>query len=272
MKPQPTPVRRSVPLAIADDIRMRIESGELSPGDPVPTIHQLGETWGCTVGAAREAHRLLKEQGLVTGGRGKPLSVRQPVNQTLRSSARHQIEKDLAAQPEEERAKVGTAELETGISFEEIDYSSTYDVIPANVDLAEAFKVDAGTDILMRTYEARISRTGVLNSWSLSYLPVEIIGQNPAYMDAANEPWPGGTQYQLRTLGIEVGEMIDEVTGRMPTTAEREDWHMDAGVPLLVVRRISIDTTGRVVEVSDATFPADRTKLSFPTPLKPWSE
>jgi GntR family transcriptional regulator len=259
-------------LAIADDIRMRIESGELSPGEPVPTIHQLCETWDCTVGAAREAHRLLKEQGLVTGGRGKPLSVRMPVRQTLRSSTRHQIEKDLAANPEEERAKLGTSELETGVPFDEIQYRSLYEVIPADEDLADAFKVGIGTEILQRTYEARIARTGVLNSWSLSFLPVEIIGQNPDYMNADKEPWPGGTQYQLRTLGIEIGEIVDEVTGRMPTTAEREDWHMDQGVPLLIVRRISIDTTGRVVEVSDANFAADRTKLSFVTPLKPWSE
>ena len=35
-------------------------------------------------------------------------------------------------------------------------------------------------------------------------------------------------------------------------------------------RRISIDTDDRIVEVSDADYPADRTELQFVTPLKPW--
>jgi GntR family transcriptional regulator len=89
-------------------------------------------------------------------------------------------------------------------------------------------------------------------------------------MDASNEPWPGGTQHQLYTVGIEIMTMIDEVTAKMPTTVDRQAWGLDNGIPLLLVRRISIDKLDRIVEVSDAVFPADRTKLEFKTPLKPW--
>jgi GntR family transcriptional regulator len=64
--------------------------------------------------------------------------------------------------------------------------------------------------------------------------------------------------------------MIDEVTARMPTTVEVNMWGLPAGVPLITCRRISVDGEGRVVEVSDADYPADRTELHFVTPLKPW--
>ncbi|MFG1998304.1 GntR family transcriptional regulator [Spirillospora sp. NPDC048911] len=272
MKPQVTPAKRSVPLAIADDIRIRIERGELTPGDKVPTIHELCEEWSCTVGAAREAHRLLKDQGLVSGGRGKPLTVRVPPQRIVRSSTRHQIEKDLAVRPEQERAQVGTAELETNIAFDQLEHSAIYEVIRANEDLANVFKVNVGTEILQRTYETRVRRGGHRNAWSLSYLPVELIGANPDYLDPNKEPWAGGTQYQLASLGIELGRIVDEVSGRMPTTVERQEWDMEQGVPVLEVRRVSIDTNGRVVEVSDAVFPADRTELSFETPLAPWEK
>ncbi|TDD75796.1 GntR family transcriptional regulator [Actinomadura rubrisoli] len=272
MKPQVTPAKRSVSLAIADDIRIRIERGELTAGNPVPTIQKLCEDWGCSVGAAREAHRLLKDQGLVSGGRGKPLAVRVPPRRIVRSSTRHQIEKDLAIRSEEERSQIGTAELETNIAFAELEHSATYDVIEANENLARVFNVGTGTEILQRTYETRLRKGGQRNAWSVSYLPTELIGGNPDYLDSANEPWAGGTQYQLLTLGIELRQIVDEVTSRMPTTVEREEWDMEAGVPILEVRRISIDTEGRVVEVSDAVFPADRTELSFETHLTPWEK
>ena len=41
-------------------------------------------------------------------------------------------------------------------------------------------------------------------------------------------------------------------------------------MPIIVCRRISIDTDGRVVEISDADYPADRTELHFVTPLRAW--
>ena len=50
--------------------------------------------------------------GLVTGHRGSPLKVRTPRRMTIRSSDRHQVEKDLVLQPEAERAQTGTSELE----------------------------------------------------------------------------------------------------------------------------------------------------------------
>jgi len=91
-------------------------------------------------------------------------------------------------------------------------------------------------------------------------------------MDASNEPWPGGTQHQLSTVGIEIARIVDEVTAQMPTTVDRQRWDLEGGVPLLRNLRTSIDTAGRVVELSDATYPADRTLLRFTTPLQPWSQ
>jgi GntR family transcriptional regulator len=89
-------------------------------------------------------------------------------------------------------------------------------------------------------------------------------------LDEKNEPWPGGTLHQLSTVGIEIMRVVDEVTARMPTNAEAQAWDMPSGVPLLVCRRISFDANDRLIEVSDAEYPADRTELRFITPLKPW--
>ncbi|MGI5523366.1 hypothetical protein ACQEUX_20905 [Micromonospora sp. CA-259024] len=56
----------------------------------------------------------------------------------------------------------------------------------------------------------------------------------------------------------------------MPTTAEVQLWGLPDGIPLIFCRRISVDADERIVEISDAEYPADRTELRFVTPLKPW--
>ncbi len=73
-------------------------------------------------------------------------------------------------------------------------------------------------------------------------------------------------------MGVEVDRIIDHITATMPTTVEAQAWSLPEGTPLLWVRRISIDTTDRVVEVSDAQYPADRTMLTFHTQLTRWED
>ena len=45
---------------------------------------------------------------------------------------------------------------------------------------------------------------------------------------------------------------------------------MDDGGALLIVRSASIDTDNRVVEISEASYPADRSQLEFVEKLDRW--
>lgn len=47
-------------------------------------------------------------------------------------------------------------------------------------------------------------------------------------------------------------------------------WDLPPGVPMLRCRHISVDQHGRRVEISDAEYPAERTRLDFVTPLTAW--
>lgn len=270
MQPQATAGERPVKVRIADDIRMRIELGELPPGAPIPTIQELTEKWDVSPRTARDAHALLRQMGLVTGHRGSPLKVRTPRHMTIRSSDRHQVEKDLVLQPEAERAQTGTSELEMRTPVSDLIFGCTAERVPADETLAGVLGVTPGTELLLRTFRKADRKTGALHEWSVSYIPVDLIKGNPDIIDKADQPWPGGTQHQLYTVGIEVMQIVDEVTCTMPTTVDQQLWDLEDGVPLLAVRRISIDDQDRVVEVSNAVFPGDRTKLIFTTPLKKW--
>ncbi len=270
MDPQPTTVQAPLQLRIADYIRMQIERGELRPGDPLPTLAELCQRWSCSMNSARSAIALLKAQGLITSGRGKPPTVRIAPRKVIRSSERHQVEKDLAIRPEAERASIGEAETNLNMSISEQKFEAHYDQIPAGDELANIFAIRPDDLVLRRRFEATDKDTGLRLSWSVAYIPVDLVKGNPAILDERNEPWPGGTMNQLATVGIEIARIVDEVTVRMPTTVEMQLWGLPDGVPIIFCRRISIDTTDRVVEVSDADYPADRTELQFVTPLRPW--
>lgn len=272
MQARPTPVEAPIHLRIADDIRMGIERGELQPGDSLPTLAELCRRWHCSMNSARGAVSLLKAQGLITVGRGRAPIVRVPPARVVRSSERHQTEKDLAAGPLEERAAIGEAETNLAMSIAEQHFTAAYDLVPAGAEIAQLLHIDPGTTVLRRRFESTERRTRKLLSASVSYIPKSLVERNPALLDERNEPWPGGTQHQLATVGIEIMCMIDRVAARMPSTVEARQWGLPDGVPLLVCRRLAIDQHDRTVEISDADYPADRTELRFATHLGAWTE
>jgi len=272
MEPRLTAVPAPLQVRIADDLRLKIQRGDLQPGDSLPTLQELATHWSCSLNPVRTAIDLLKQQGLITGGRGKAPIVRIPPRQVVRSSARHQDEKDMVLRPERERAQVGTAEVESQIQISELKFVPTYGVVPADPDVATALHIREGDEVLRREWEMIDPRTRRREAWSVSHIPVAYVESNPDLFDPANEPWPGGTQHQLSTVGIEIMAIIDEVTAHMPTTADAQLWDLDPGVPMLRCRRISIDQHDRRVEISDAEYPADRTRLDFITPLRPWED
>ncbi|MGH3708790.1 MAG: GntR family transcriptional regulator [Pseudonocardiaceae bacterium] len=257
-------------IRIADDLRLKIKHGELKPGDSLPTLQELAQQWACSLNPVRSAIDLLKQQGLITGGRGKAPVVRIPPRQVIRSSARHQQEKDMVRKPEEERARLGTAEIESKTEIDDLIFRPTYDVVPAGADVGAVLEIGEGTRVLRRVWELVDPVTGRREAWSVSHIPETYVRDNPALSDPANEPWAGGTQHQLSTVGIEIMTIIDQVTAHMPSTAVAQLWDLNPGVPMLRCRRISIDQHGRRVEISDAEYPADRTRLDFITPLTPW--
>ena len=82
--------------------------------------------------------------------------------------------------------------------------------------------------------------------------------------------WPGGSQSQLHTVGIELDRVEERVTARPPTPEEAEALDLPPAASVLVLRKTSIDINDRVVEVSCVVLPGDRTEMLFTTPLERW--
>ena len=76
---------------IADDIRNKIISGTLQPGDRLPPIRSLVEEWDCTPGTIQRAYQELVRQGLLISRPGKGTfvldSIQLPQDAHLRMAA-----------------------------------------------------------------------------------------------------------------------------------------------------------------------------------------
>jgi len=256
---------------IADSIRAAIQSGELKPGDNLPPLTAIMKEWNVARATADAAFGVLREEGLITaGGRGRPSQVRVPPKRIKLPAGMGQAMKNLVREPEEVRASNGALEMTTGATIQDVTFSAQYTEVEAPENLAEEFGIEPGATLIRREYSMVNKSTGHLTSWSESFIPRCLIESNPDLLDERNEPWPGGHQHQLYTVGIELDRFETSVWAVPSTTAERQQWGLDEGVPLLRGRTRSIDTLDRVVEISEAVYPADRTEMCFVEHLERW--
>lgn len=256
---------------IADDLRARIRAGEWAPGAQLPPeTPALTAEYKVSLPTLRQAIGVLVAEGLIEKQHGRGNFVRKPRRRVERSNQRHQWEKDRARLPEEARLETGATEHDTGLTVSDLVFTAKFTERPADEDLARVFGVSVGTRLLERVYRTRYREEDEPFNLAHSYLVYDVVVANPDLLDETMEPWPGGTQNQLHTIGIELDHIEERVTARPPTADEAEELGIKAGVAVLINRKISVDIYGRTVEVSDVILPGDRTEMVFTTPLNRW--
>lgn len=255
---------------IAEQLRQRIREGELKPGQRLSAETALAKEYKTSLPTMRDALALLLAEGLIDKKHGVGNFVRKPRKLVQRDNARHQWEKDRARVSKAERQATGATEHDTGLTVSDLVFSATYADVPANEDLAAQFGVPVGTRLVKRVFRTNHREEDSPFNIARSYLVYDMVAANPELLDESKEPWPGGTQNQLYTVGIELDRIVERITARPPTVEEGEELGLQGGVSVVVLRKTSIDTQGRVVEVSDVTLPGDRTELIFTTHLARW--
>jgi GntR family transcriptional regulator len=257
---------------VADELRRRIQSKELSARNRMPGEAALAEHYRVSLPTVRQALAVLRHEGLIEARHGVGTYVRASRIKVRRTDERHQWEKNRVHESESVRRSTGATEFDTGLSMPDLTFTARYTTTEANDDLADAFAITAGTKLLQRDYRTQYRSENAPFSLVRSYLVYEVVEANPDLLDDGNEPWPGGTQHQLSTIGIELARITEEVHTRMPTANEADELDIPTtGVAVFDLRGISIDVNGQVVEVADIVLPGDRSELVFTTKLNRWS-
>lgn len=255
---------------IADDLRRSIREGKRKPGDKLPSETDLAGHYKRSVPTVQNALRVLNEEGLIDKQHGRGNFVRRPRTPARRSNLRHQWEKNRAREPVEERAQTGATEHDTGLELDDLVFYAAYREIKADRDIAAVMGVPEGTALVERSYRTRCAAETAPFSLVTSYLVRDMVAENPDLVDETKEPWPGGSQNQLYTVGIEVARIEERVTARPPTPEEAAELELPRGTSVLALRKTSYDVNDRVVDLSDIILPGDRTELLFTTSLERW--
>ena len=256
---------------IAAELRHKIQAGQLRPGSQMPAQTALASQYKVSLPTIQQALTVLETEGLIEAVQGIGTYVRTPRPRIRRTPERYQWEKSRALLGSaDERLQSGAAEHDTGLAFEDLDFYAEYRTEDADTALADSFNVEPGTKLLHRFYRTTTRTDASALSLIDSYLIYDMISKNPDLLNPDKEPWPGGTHHQLRTIGIEIDKITDEITARPPQREEAELLGISQGISVLVIRKISWDLDGRVVELSNVVLPGDRSVMVYETQLERW--
>ncbi|MGW6527431.1 GntR family transcriptional regulator [Streptomyces venezuelae] len=257
MTPSVPPTQQPPSRRIADDLRRRIESGELSSGDKLPSERALADEYGAARNTAREAVRILREQGLVTSKHGSGVFVREPQKLFRFGSDRYSLKnRETGLTPFRlECARQG--------KVPRIDVPSIARERPPT-DVAERLKVPADEESVVHRE----------NHYFADSEPVQIVSTYLRWDEAQGtllmqaKTGKDGIYGRLQDLGHVMTRVRDEISARMPTPAEAAILDLLPGVPVLDVLHTSLDQDEVPFEVSRYVHRADRTGLLYELPVE----
>ncbi|MFE3169344.1 GntR family transcriptional regulator [Streptomyces sp. NPDC059224] len=232
-------------LRVADDLRARIESGELQPGARLPSVAELIEQYGGSNSVPSSAYRLLVSEGLVVSRHGAGHYVRgTDTPDLLVRQHRRRSEDSPFAQGAAEQGAVGTWQHESTTE-------------KASEATAARLGITAGDPVMHTSYVYLADERPVMiaESWE----PLALTGQSLIALPEVG-PYAGvGVAARMRVLSIDVGDPVERVQARPATRAEAQALGITPPGAVLAIERTYYDqATGRAVETADIVLRGDR--------------
>jgi GntR family transcriptional regulator len=239
---------------VADRLRDAIVSGELAPGEALPSVRALAQQYDVTNVTATRAVDLLRAEGLVDTRLGRGTFVRTP-KPVIHVGAY------LTANSDGQRATWTSEGARHGFSAtQEITEVAT---VPAPAEVAERLHIATGAPTVVR--RRVLEADGLPVQLSDSYYPGDLAAGTEL---AQPGKLRGYTLGALARLGVEVDRFHDELHLRMPTPRETRALRLGKGVPVVRILRTTYAADGRPVEVADQVLAGDRHVLSYDIPAQ----
>ena len=225
-------------LDLAETLRDRLASGEYGAGGALESEADLGRDLGASRVTIRRALELLRTEGLVTSRRGSGWFVAlDPVRQPLGRVTTVEAALEAAGALPERRV------LEFG-----------FETAPSEV--ASALGLGAGAEIL------RVRRVSLADGEPFAIVTVWAPGELGAPLSRADVE--RATFYDLLPLrGVELGRVTQTIGAGLATDEDARLLGIASGAPLLVCSRVTRDSAGAPVLVSEHRYPASRTHFEI---------
>ena len=232
-------------LRVAEELRARIESGELPPGTRLPSVAEISAQYGGSNSIATGAYKVLVDDGLVVSRHGAGHYVRsQETPELLVRQHRRRSEDSPFAEGAAKQGAVGTWRHESTTEQATDAVAARLGVTPGAAVMHTSY-----------TYLADEQPVQLAESWE----PLEVTGSSLVALPEVG-PYAGvGVAARMRVLSIEVGDPVERVRARLATRAEAQGLGMTPPGPVLAIERTYYDqATGRAVETADIVMRGDR--------------
>ncbi|MEV6103653.1 GntR family transcriptional regulator [Streptomyces sp. NPDC051940] len=238
---------RPVYQRIADDLRDRIDSGDLKVGAQIPSRSELKRAYEASDQTVDRAVRVLKAAGYAQGqfGRGVFVTDRTPLGTLLRTTGA--VDSPFAAQ---------ISAADTSLSWE-----ATSVTTPAPRNIAERLGIEAGDRVMCTQYEYLANRKPV--QLATSWEPLAITEGTDVVFPERGPYAKRGVRGRMAAIGVRVVRASELVGSRAATSAEAETLGCTPGQCLTVLERTHYDEDNRPVETSDVVVRADRWRLEY---------
>src|SRR5216683_686367 len=242
---------------IAEDLRLKIDSGGLEPGKRLPTEQELGDEYNASRNTIRDAVKLLITRGLVETRPGQGTFVVNKIDPFVTT---------LSADPETglgggEGAVFASAVMEKRRTPKSTD--PRVEIQKAAGVVASELHLDEDTQVVSRHQQRSIDDT----LWSLqtSFYPMDLVVKGGTELIQATDIKPGTVRYLSETLGIKQAGYRDTIIVRPPDETEAVLFKLpdDGRVAMLEARRIAFDASDKPFRLTITVYPADRTRLAY---------
>ncbi|ANJ07167.1 GntR family transcriptional regulator [Streptomyces parvulus] len=213
---------------IAAQIIERIESGELQPGDRVPSVSQIIETEGVSRATAARVPGVLRAEGYATATPGVGTIVTRPRKLTAGADRLAKLQAGGPTLGNDERVEILDAVRE-----------------PASQEVADALGLEAGAEVARRR-RRYLDGAGVVTV-STTWVSAAIAEQAPEFLDAAPLPKMTFGLIEERT-GRRVSRRRDTVALRKVPEDVSDALEAEAGTTTIVVINHYWDQNGEPTE------------------------
>lgn len=239
---------------IAANLREEIMSGELEPGERIPTTDELIAAHGAANTTVQRALSILKTEGLLEGRAGSGVFVRERAPQTIQPASF--MAPSEPGQPYRWVTEAAKRSQRGGNRILRVAET----IPPKRVRAILGLPAD-GTAVLR-------SRIGTLDNEPAelvdSYYPADLARGTRL---ADRKKIPGGSPTLLAEMGYPPREQEDEVAARPATSREYIALELPANIPVIEVFRVVYSDDRRPIEVTTLVKPAHLFKMGYHLPV-----
>ncbi|MGI5122737.1 GntR family transcriptional regulator [Marinactinospora thermotolerans] len=242
-------------MQVAEALRERIRTGDLAPGDLLPTERDLAAQRKISRATAVRALEMLVSEGLVTTGNTRAgRRVRDLRILPVHASQTERVERRRAAGVDAWVADTRDAGRAPG---QTIDVG----VVTADAEIAAALQVAEGEPVAVR----RRLRTldGEPSNTAHTYYPMAIADGFPAILNPTDvRP---GVIAMMAEGGYVLTHFVDRLRWRPPTPEEAQTLRIGQGTAVLIQTRVGY-IEERPVHLTRTTWPGDTIELVYELP------